>query len=318
MSRATSIGAALAAAQRLLQVDADDPAVRGLERRRPAQVGDCRGRRGTGGLDSQSRRAAPGRDRLAQIGQSGAEIRVGKLGARADVKVLPDPFDAGLAVEAAIVGGSFDEARAQATVVDDDGRGRVGEGLAIDVRDGPREGASRRSKAGGCAIANRRALHPPAGSNSRSGSADERLDRRPIGGEGAGNDRPPAGAGDFERAFKGLLRAGQRRLVEHEGFRRGLELRRDRYVVGGESRRRRRVEERGQCGDRRYGRGHVALGARRVPAGEHAIERKLRDRQISAMTKGLGAPFAAASGSLSAPRTAMGAFRQTADRLKRS
>ena len=95
--------AALAAAQRLLQVDADDPAVRSLERRRPAQVGDCRGRRGTGGLDSQSRPAAPGRDRLAKIDQSGAEVRVGKLGARADIKVLPDPFDAGLAVEAAIV-----------------------------------------------------------------------------------------------------------------------------------------------------------------------------------------------------------------------
>ena len=40
--------------------------------------------------------------------------------------------------------------------------------------------------------------------------------------------------------------------------------------------------------------------------------------ESSAMTKGLGAPFAAASGSLSAPRTAMGALRQTADRLKRS
>ena len=85
---------ALAAAQRLLEVDADDAAFRRLQRRRSSQRGDGGGGRNARGLDGKSGRAAPGRRRPAEIGERRAEIRVGQFAAGADLEVLSEAGEA--------------------------------------------------------------------------------------------------------------------------------------------------------------------------------------------------------------------------------
>ena len=207
---------------------------------------------------------------------------------------------------------------AELAVLDDEGCGRVGELSAIDVEAAGREAqveveGPRRSE-------RERLRAPPAGRVEQAlRRSEQRLERQRFGGERARDGRPPAGVGDFDRPFKRLLGAGHRRIAERKRVRRRLDLAGDGDVVGGEDGRRRSVEESRQGGDRRDGRGHVAFGARLFP------ERELRRRrqispigESSANSNRLGAPFAAASGSLSTPAIATGAFRHSADRLKRS
>ena len=160
---------ALAAPQRLLQVDADDAAVGRLERRRPGQGGDGGGGRRTGGVDGKSRRASPGRDGSAEIGERRAEIGVGKFAARAELEVLPDAGEAGFAVEASAIHRRFDERRAEPAVLDDQRTRPRPRAFGHRGRGGRRRGASRDRRSWGGASANGFMLQPPDRSNRRCG-----------------------------------------------------------------------------------------------------------------------------------------------------
>ena len=99
---------ATAAAQRLLEVDAENGAIRRFERRRPGQAGDRGGGRSAGGLDVKSRSAPPRRHGLGQIGDRGAEVGVDQFAARADLEV-PPKMGGGFALEAAAIGRGVDQ-----------------------------------------------------------------------------------------------------------------------------------------------------------------------------------------------------------------
>ena len=110
--------------------------------------------------------------------------------------------------------------------------------------------------------------------------SEQRHERQRFGGERAGDGWSAAGVADCERAFKRLPRAGQRRVAQRQRVRRALDLRGDRNVVGGKNRQRLSVEERGQGGDRRDGRGQIAISAGLVAERERAAERKLGQWRI--------------------------------------
>ena len=110
--------------------------------------------------------------------------------------------------------------------------------------------------------------------------SEQRLERQRFGGERAGDGWAPAGVADCECAFKRLPGAGQRRVAQRQRVRPSVDLRGDRNAVGGENGRRLSVEERRQGGDRRDGRGQIAIDAGLVAERERTAERKLGQRRI--------------------------------------
>ena len=272
-----------AAAQRLLQVDAEDRAVRRLERR-------CSGRGSRSPRRAKRRRprrrsCAPPRPVVERAGRNwriAAPRSASASSARcAHLEVAPDADDGGFALEAAAIGrGRRSELTVELAVRDDHRCGGVSERAGRRRRDGPRTDASRDRRPRGGANAKGFALQPPDGSKSRRGgprsgsSASVSAASVP---ETAG--RPPASsiASAPSRVCPALV---SRRLAERQPVRLGLDLARDREVVGGQNGRRLGVEESRQGGDRRDGRGQIAVGAGFVPERDRAAERELDQGRI--------------------------------------
>ena len=100
---------AAAAAQGLLQVDAENGAIRRFERRRSGQVRDRSGGRGAGGLSGKLCSAAAGRDGPGEIDDRGAEVGVDEFAMRAHRKVPPNVGGAHFALEAPAISRSFEQ-----------------------------------------------------------------------------------------------------------------------------------------------------------------------------------------------------------------
>jgi hypothetical protein len=126
----------MTAAQRLLEVDAEDGAVRRLERGCARQARDPGGGRSARGLECEFRPAGPGDDRLGEISDRGAEVGVGEFATRVQLEVSANIGRADLALEAPAISRSLYQRGAKLAIRDDCGRGGVGELEAVDVEMG--------------------------------------------------------------------------------------------------------------------------------------------------------------------------------------
>src|ERR1700690_3999700 len=203
----------MTAAQRLLEVDAEDGAVRGLERGCARQARDRGGGRSAGALGGEFRPAGPGDDRFGEIGDRGAEVRVGEFATRAELEVSPNVGRADFALKAAAISRTLHQSGAELAIRDDCGCCGVGEleAVGVEMRRGQTkvevEAPQRRKREGPRA--------PPARwVEDTLGRSEQRLERQRFGGERAGGGPAPASFADRDRAFNRLPGAGRRRVAK--------------------------------------------------------------------------------------------------------